>query len=267
MNIDIYLNDGKVISSIGVNGATLEEALSAIKAFGFGENEKEWLYSDNQKIRYRVEYSDKISIKDLTCEVSALKDTLNDAQNENSKLYHKNREVMDERDVWKEKYKIECQLNDNLKQAFKNLENSSSNLLKRLDEQLEEYKQITSENDQLKAQYKSCLENNDILEDAVNEWKDKYAIECQHNDEIKKAYDELLKNFNDLVKERDEWRDKCNMFEKAYTSSSARYFEIFEERNKLKDERDVLIDEVKKYYKELEALKGPLDPQDGLCSL
>ena len=140
--------------------------------------------------------------------------------NENFKLYHKNIEVMDERNEWKEKYKIECQHNDEFKKAYDELTKNFNTLIKNRDEwrdkcnmlekaytstetrclellkELEEYKEIASDRDdlkieidQLKAQYKSCLENNDILEDAVNEWKDKY---------------------DKLVKERDEWRDKCD---------------------------------------------------------
>ena len=198
MNMDIYLNDGKEISSIGISGATLEEASSAIKAFGFGENEEEWLYSDNQKIKYRVEDLDtRRSIGRQLLELEEERDKWKNDYNE-AVLYYIGliNKHIEECDEWKEKYKIECQHND----IF--------------------YRET---------RYTSLLEELDAVKDERDEWKQKYSIECMHNDSIKKSYDELVKDFNDLVKERDDAKYLYENTTKAYDELHEKLEEL--ERN------------------------------------
>lgn len=163
MNISVYLNDGKVISSIGISGATNEEALTAIRAFGFGENKE----------------------KELDTRRSIGRQLL---------------ELEEERDEWKEKYKIECQHNDGIKMA----------------------------NDVLTKNFEALAKDRDA-------WKEMYKLECQHNDEIKIAYDQLAKDFNTIFRDRDEWRDKSNMLEKECASYNTRCMELIKERDEYKE--------------------------------
>ena len=134
MNISIYMNDGSAISSIEINDATSEEALTVIKAFGFGENEEKWLYSDNQKIRYRVE-------------------ELKACQEEIGNLNY-------ECDGWKAKYDAECQQTDILKKTCDDL---SKNLKKSLDDFSE-----------LKKEYDISLEDRIKLIERLRELSEKF---------------------------------------------------------------------------------------------
>lgn len=297
MNISIYMNDGSEVSSIDIQDATSEEALTAIKAFGFGENKEE--DSDQIRIKELTENYEKLKKTDEILRVHCtyyktryreflkqldavekdrveLKEKYETLQKERDEIIEERDKIFNELMGLKEMYKLECQRNEDIKTTkdFNSLVIKFGEENYHLDELMAENDNLKKENEELKktiealkvhsgyyeAQYKSCLKNNDILEDAVNEWKDKYAIECQHNDEIKKAYDVLTKNFKALMNNRDEWIDESNMFEKAYRSADTRCLELCRERDNLKAEYEKIKDERDNLIEER-------DLQDGLCSL
>lgn len=207
MNISVYLNDGEVISSVDINEATVEEALSAIRAFDFGENED----------------SDKIRIKDLTCEVSALKDALNDVQ--------------EECDCWKENYKIECQHNDDIKKSY--------------DKLTEDFNVLFRDRDEWRDKYAAEWRNNDNLKKAFKD------LENSSSDLLKQ-----LEEYEQIASDRDEWRDKCNMLEKCYKSASTRCVELLKERDEYKEiasDRDDLKIENDKLKELCEMLQNEKD--------
>ena len=95
MDTSIYFNDLVAVSSIDIHDADTKEILQIL----------------NEICNY---------------------DTIDERYgNENFKLYHKNIEVMDERDEWKAKYEAECQQTDILKKTCDEL---SKDLKKSLDD-------------------------------------------------------------------------------------------------------------------------------------
>lgn len=161
MNISIYMNDGSEVSSIDIQDATSEEALTAIRAFGFGGNgeKEEWIYSDNQKIRYKVEDSDQIRIKELTENYEKLKKTDEILRMHCTYYKTRYREFLKQLDAV-EKDRVELK---------------------------EKYETLQKERDEI-------IEERDKIFNELMEWKEMYKLECQRNEEIK-----TTKDFNSLV--------------------------------------------------------------------
>jgi chromosome segregation ATPase len=261
MNISVYLNDGEVISSVDINEATVEEALSAIKSFGFGENKEEWLYSDNQKIRYRVEDSDKIRIQALQedrdkifNELIELKGLYKDRVNELLNMEFKLKSIdnlTDECEEWKEKYKIECQHNDEIKMANDVLVNNFRILVKERDE----YKEIASDRDDLKI----ALDQANDYVTAVEKSRDQLISDCETLRNELNEYKEIASDRDDLKIENDKVKELCEMLQNEKDELERKFKLVREDYFKANHQVSELIGENDNLKKENEKLKKESD--------
>lgn len=196
MNISIYMNDGSAISSIEINDATSEEAMTAIKAFGFGENEEDWLYSDNQKIRYRVE--------DLDTRTSIGRELL---------------ELEEARDEWKQKYSIECIHNDEIKKAY--------------DQLVKDFTVITNERDEWKRKWERCKGNVEAFEELLKE-RDEYKEIASDRDDLKVENDKVKELCEMLQDESKELEKRFSLVREDLFKANHQVSELIAENDKLK---------------------------------
>lgn len=170
MDISVYFFDNVAVSSISINGATLEEALSAIKAFGFGENE-------------RVEDSDKIRIKELEMTIKTLEEHEAYCQTRYKALSENNDILEDAVNEWKDKYAIECQNNDAIKKSYDELVKDFNDLVKERDDAKYLYENTTKAYDELHIKLEETIrELNECKEIASD--RDELKVE---NDKLKMA--------------------------------------------------------------------------------
>lgn len=277
MNISVYLNDGEVISSVDINEATVEEALSAIKAFGFGENKEEWLYSDNQKIKYKVEVMDtRRSIGRQLLELEEERDKWKNDYNE-AVLYYNGliNKHIEECEEWKEKYKIECQHNDEIKMAndvlvkdFRTLMNDrdywrdKSNMFEKcytgadkryleLQKELEKYKELASDREDLKI----ALDQANDYVTAVEKTRDQLISDCETLRNELNEYKEIASDRDDLKIENDKVKELCDMLQNEKDELERRFNLVREDYLEEHHQVSELIGENDNLKKENEKLK------------